>query len=93
MTVYRIMDFVREGSSVEGIATDLSLTEEQVRAALDYITTHRREVTIEYEGILSRTRQRNPPAVEAGRARSTEELKERINARRAKDLTHADAGG
>ena len=37
VTVYRIMDFVRDGSSVGCIATELHLTEEQVHVALDSI--------------------------------------------------------
>ena len=35
VTVYRIMDFLREGSSAERIATELHLTKEQVRVVLD----------------------------------------------------------
>src|SRR5712691_4755739 len=48
VTVYRIMDFVREGSSAADIAAELHLTEEQVRVALDYIAVHRRIVEAEY---------------------------------------------
>jgi uncharacterized protein (DUF433 family) len=61
VTVYRIMDFLREGSSAERIATELHLTEEQVCLALDYIAMHRRTVEAEYEKILQRVQQRNPP--------------------------------
>ena len=92
VTVYRIMDFVREGSSAEDIATELHLTEEQVRVALDYIAVHRRTVEAEYEKILQRVQQRNPPQVEAGLATSPEALKQRIRTRRAQDATHADTG-
>ena len=68
VTVYRIMDVLREGSSPGRIATELHLTEEQVRVALDYIAMHRRSVEAEYEKILQRVQQRNPPHVETGRA-------------------------
>ena len=44
VTVYRIMDFVREDSSADRIATELHLTAEQVRVALDYIALHRSDV-------------------------------------------------
>ena len=92
VTVYRIVDFLREGSSAGRIATELHLTEEQVRVALDYIAAHRRTVEAEYEKILQRVHQRNPPHVEAGRATSPDALKQRIRARRVQDVTHADSG-
>ena len=92
VTVYRIMDFLREGSSAERIATELHLSEEQVRVALDYIAMHRRTIEAEYEKILQRVQQRNPPHVEAGRATSPDALKQRIRARKVQDVTHADSG-
>ena len=92
VTVYRIMDFLREGSSAGRIATELHLTEEQVRVALDYIAIHRCTVEAAYETILQRVQQRNPPHVEAGRATSPDALKQRIRARRVQDVTHADSG-
>jgi uncharacterized protein (DUF433 family) len=92
VTVYRIMDFVREGSSGGHIATELHLTEEQVRVALDYIAAHRRTVEAEYEKILQRVQQRNPPHIDAGRATSPNALKQRIRARCAQDGMHADSG-
>ena len=92
VTVYRIMDFVREGSSAAYLATELHLTEEQVRVAFDYIAVHRRTVEAEYTKILQRVQQRNPPHVEAGQAASPDILKQRIRARRVQDVTHADTG-
>jgi uncharacterized protein (DUF433 family) len=92
VTVYRIMDFVREDSSADRIAAELDLTAEQVRAALDYIAVHRSDVEAEYDQILQRVQQQNRPHIEAGRAKSSEELKQRIRARRKKDVTHADSG-
>ena len=92
VTVYWIMDFLREGSSAGRIATELLLNEEQVRMALDYIAMHHRTVEAEYEQILQRVQQRNPPHVEAGRATSPDTLKQRIRTRRVQDVTHADAG-
>ena len=92
VTVYRIMDFVREGSSAGDIATELHLTEEQVRVALDYIAVHRRTVEAEYKKILQRVQQRNPPHVEADRTTSPDALKQRIRARRLQDAPHAHTG-
>ena len=56
VTVYRVMDFLHEGSSAGRIATELHLTEEQVHMALDYIAMHRRTVEAEYEKILQRSK-------------------------------------
>ncbi len=93
VTVYRIMDFVRVGSSAADIATELHLAEEQVRVALDYIAVHRCSVEAEYTKILQRVQQRNPPQIEAGQATSPDILKQRIRTRRVQDATHADTGG
>jgi uncharacterized protein (DUF433 family) len=92
VTIYRIMDFLRAGSSAGHIATELHLTEAQVRVALDYIAMHHRTVEAEYEQILQRVQQRNPPHVEAGCATSSDALKQRIRTRRVPDVTHADSG-
>ena len=91
VTVYRLMDFLCEGSSAEHIATALHLTAEQVRVALDYIAAHRLTVEAEYTKILQRVQQHNPPYVEAGRAVSPDALKQRLRARRVQDVTHADS--
>ena len=92
VTVYRIMDFLREDSSAERIAAELHLTKEQVYVALDYIAAHCRLVEAEYAKILQRVQQRNPPHVDAGRATSPGALQQRIRARRIQDITHADSG-
>jgi uncharacterized protein (DUF433 family) len=91
VTVYRIMDFLREGSSPERIATELDLTGDQVQAAIGYIATNQREADEAYEAILQRINEHSSSAVEAGRALSADELKQRIRARRFGDLTHADS--
>jgi uncharacterized protein (DUF433 family) len=57
VTVYRIMDFVREDSAADRIANELHLTAEQVRVALDYIAVHRSDVEAEYDQILQRVQQ------------------------------------
>jgi uncharacterized protein (DUF433 family) len=89
VTVYRIMDFVREGSTAEEIADQLNLTAEQVQAALAYIDAHQASVDLEYARILERVNQGNPPEIDAGAAKTEAELKKRILARRASEKTHA----
>ena len=89
ITIYRIMDFVRDNCSMTTIADELDLSEAQVHAALDYIATNRSEVEAEYDQLLQRLQQANPPHIQAGRAQSLDELKRRIHARRLQDVDHA----
>lgn len=93
VTVYRIMDFIRENSSPTCMANELDLSTVQVRAALDYIAAHRSEVEAEYDQLLQRVQQPNAAYIEAGRAESSDALKQRIRARRLKDVEHADFDG
>jgi uncharacterized protein (DUF433 family) len=93
VTVYRIMDFLHEGSTPERIAAELDLTEEQVQAALAYIAAHQSEVENEYQRIVQRVRQPNPDWVEKGRAPTPEALRTRILSRRTKKPAHVDTGG
>ncbi len=93
ITVYRIMDFVRDQCSPDDIAQELELSEAEVQAALDYIVANHSEVEAEYERILQRVQQANPPHIQAGRAKTPEALKARIRARRLKDADHAPLGG
>lgn len=81
MTVYRIMDFLHEDAAPELIARELDLSLDQVRAAIDYIEKHRTALDVEYGRLAARAGQPRPPSVEAGRAASAEELKQRILAR------------
>ena len=93
ITVYRIMDYVRDGDRVASIAEELRITPQQVKLALEYIGSHWDEVNTVYDQLLERDRQGNPPWVEAMRARTPEELKERIRQRQAGGVSHAGHGG
>ncbi len=92
ITVYRLMDFLREGRPAEEIAEQLKLTAEQVGVALTYIDEHRSEVELEYEKILERIRRGNPPEVERENAKTLAELRQRILGRRAAQKIHASRG-
>jgi uncharacterized protein (DUF433 family) len=89
ITIYRIMDFVRDNCSMTTIADELELSEAQVQAALDYIATNRSAGEAAYDQLLQRLQQANPPHIQAGRAQSLDELKRRIHARRLQDVDHA----
>ena len=92
ITVYCIMDYVRAGDSPARIAQELDLTEEQVQEALNYIDAHRDEIEAEYEAILKRVNQPNPEWVEAGSAKTWDELRRRIEARSTGAPAHARSG-
>ena len=79
ITVYRIMDFVRDHSGMTTIAEELDLSEAQVQAALDYIAANRADVEATYDQLLQRVQQANPPHIQAGRAQSLDALKRRIH--------------
>ena len=52
ITLYTIMDYLKDGWSHEQILTALPLTSEQLQAAIDYIAAHREEVEAEYEEVV-----------------------------------------
>jgi uncharacterized protein (DUF433 family) len=93
VTVFRIMDYLREESSPQRIAVELELTEDQVQAALDYIASHLPDVEDEYQRIMQRVSQPNPAWVEAGQARTPEELRKRLLSRRVKETVHEERAG
>lgn len=93
VTVYRIMDFVVDPTPLPEIARQLALSEDEVRAALDYIEANRAEVEAEYARIVERANSRkNPEWVEALAPKTWDELRQRILARRARGVTDAGHG-
>jgi len=55
ITLYDVMDYVTEQYPPKFIRAMLSLTDEQVNAALSYIDAHRAEVEAEYQTVLKET--------------------------------------
>jgi uncharacterized protein (DUF433 family) len=83
ITVYNVMDFLKHGDSAESIARDLLISVEEAQAAIDYIAAHREEVDAEYATIMERVNRGNPPWVEALLAKTPQELRQRLAARKA----------
>ena len=52
ITLYDVMDYVTGKYPPKFISAMLSLTDDQLNAALSYIETHRREVEAEYQLVL-----------------------------------------
>ena len=79
ITVYTVLEYLRAGRSRDWIAAVLNLSSVQVQAAAEYIREHEAEVNADYEGILARIREGNPP-----------EVKSRLEANRAKVKARLD---
>lgn len=54
VTLYDVMDYLHAGLSSEEIQEWLPLTEQQVSAAVEYVSTHRAEVEAEYHQVLAK---------------------------------------
>jgi hypothetical protein len=76
VTIYDVLHYLEAGRSATEIADILSLTAEQVGAAIRYIDEHHDEVMTAHRRIEERLARGNPPEIEAharaGRARMEE---------------------
>jgi uncharacterized protein (DUF433 family) len=52
ITLYSIMDYVKDGYSTEHIRDSFRLTDEQITGVMQYIADHREEVEAEYQVVL-----------------------------------------
>ncbi len=57
ITVFDVMDYLREGWHRDRIATLFRLSSRDVQAAIEYIEQHREEVEVAYQRILDRHRE------------------------------------
>ena len=78
ITVYTVLEYLRAGRTREWIAAMLNLSSRQVQAAMDFIRDNATEVNAEYEKILVRIRQGNPPEVEERLRINREKVKARL---------------
>jgi uncharacterized protein (DUF433 family) len=92
ITVYDILDHLKDGWHHTRIAVFLRLSSEQVLAAVKYIEEHKEEVMADYRQILERAARGNPPEIvaklEASRAKLQAEL-ERRRLLKAEGVNHA----
>jgi len=78
ITVYTVLEYVRDGRSRDWIAAALSLSSGQVQAAMDYLRDHEARVAADYDGILARIREGNPPQVESQLRANREKVRARL---------------
>ena len=69
ITLYDVMDYVMAQYPPKFIRSMLSLTDEQINAALAYIETHRPEVEAEYQTVLQETEELRQYYEEQNRSR------------------------
>lgn len=63
ITVYTVLEDLRNGHTRDEIAVALDLSSRQVQAAIDYIRANEDAVNVEYDKIVARIRQGNPPPI------------------------------
>jgi uncharacterized protein (DUF433 family) len=80
-TVYHILDYHLLGWSPATIAIFLRLSTDQVLAALDYIDANRARVDEEYQKMLKRAEEGNPPEVRAKLDAAAAKLRAAMEAR------------
>jgi uncharacterized protein (DUF433 family) len=65
ITVYDILDYTQQDWHHTAIAAWLRISSRQVLAAIDYIEQHKEAVMAEYQKMLDRENQGNPPEIQA----------------------------
>ncbi|MFQ5732642.1 MAG: DUF433 domain-containing protein [Planctomycetaceae bacterium] len=88
ITVFCIMDWLRDDCTPETIATQLRLSRAQVDAAIDYIKENGEAVERDYAQIVERARRPNPERITSLMADSPNDLKQRIIAKRMQSPTN-----
>lgn len=83
ITVYDILDYARHGHHHTYIAGVLGISSAEVLAGLKYIEDHKDDVMAEYQKMLDRDAQGNPPEIEARSTESRARLMTRLAELRA----------
>ncbi len=95
ITVYDVLDYLREEWPAKEIAWLFHLSTDQVDAAVRYIEEHKAEVMADYDEMLVRDARGNPPELQAkldaGHERFLAMVRERREAksREARDAGHS----
>lgn len=76
VTIFRVMDFLRQQILTDEIAKELQITADELRLALEYIDANRLEVEKAYDALLRRREQQRAEA--AASPLDPAELKQRI---------------
>jgi uncharacterized protein (DUF433 family) len=98
ITIYDVMDYWTAGWHCEQIAGLFRLPPDDIQAAIAYIEAHKAEVLTEYQRILARHSQAQPPPeIQEKLVHSHQKLQAKLAEirarRRAKDMHASDHGG
>ena len=96
ITVYDVWEYSKAGWHQTAIAALFRLSSAQTIAALDYIEAHKSEVLAEYQRIMDRIGQGNPPELQAQFAASHARLqvfREQLHQPPANETSDAVAAG
>jgi uncharacterized protein (DUF433 family) len=92
ITVYDVLDYHKHGWPAKEIAWLFHLTTSQIEAAVRYIEEHRDEVMADYQEMLDRDAQGNPPELQAKLDAAHERLQAKLRElREAKQQEGQDA--
>jgi len=93
ITVYDVWDYLKEGCHHTAIAMVLRISSAQVQAAIQYIEEHKSDVLQEYQKMLDREAQGNPPEIQAKLRSAHAKLQEALaNHRRVHNSELNNAG-
>jgi uncharacterized protein (DUF433 family) len=84
ITVCDIMDYYSQGWHHTAIAARLRISSRQVKAAIEYIETHREQVSASYQRIVDRDERGNPTDLAAKRASARAKLEALLAQRRGR---------
>ena len=82
ITVYTVLEYLRADRTRDWIAAMLTLSSQQVQAAMDYIQTHSDAVNAEYDSILMRIQKGNAAHVEEQLRANRDKVKTRLSQQR-----------
>jgi uncharacterized protein (DUF433 family) len=93
ITAYDVIEYYKAGRHRDVIAAILSLSSDQVEAAIRYIEEHRDEVMASYEKNMERIRRGNPPDLQARLDAGHERFLAMVRERREAKLREAQGAG
>jgi uncharacterized protein (DUF433 family) len=78
ITIYDVFEYLKSGWHPTAIAGLFRLSSHQVQAALEYIDSHRDEVEADFQEIMARVQQGNPPELLEKFRLSRDRLQEKL---------------
>jgi uncharacterized protein (DUF433 family) len=93
ITVYDVWDYLKDNCHHTDIAMALRISSAQVQAAVQYIEEHKSEVLAEYQKMLDREAQGNPPEIQAKLQSAHAKLQAMLNNHRRVNNSESTSAG